>query len=467
MGYWLVFRRNGARNVFLLAASYIFYGWWNPTFLLLIFATSICSYVSGLAIERASGSGRGLRNRTSKAWLWGTVILNLGILGTFKYFDFFSHSFASLMQGLGWSVDSVTLNLVLPVGISFYTFQALSYVIDVYRGAMRPTRNLPAFLVFIGFFPQLVAGPIERATDLLPQFLRPRAFDYAEAVRGMRLILWGLFKKMVVADNAAAAVNLIFDDYPSEGTLNLWIGAFLFTFQIYCDFSGYSDIAVGTSKLFGIRLMRNFNFPYFSTSIYDFWKRWHISLTSWFRDYVYIPLGGNRAGKTKRIRNMMIVFLTSGLWHGANFTFIAWGAYHGLLYIPHVLAGRGKRGHALEAGGRWPRYFKSTFLMGTTLILVMIGWIIFRARHLSEAVQYISLMFAHSPVHVVRGKMAILWVMALVSLEWLSRKHDTPFDLPSQGLWRRKWVRWGVYLVTFMVVLFFSGEPAQFIYFQF
>lgn len=383
------------------------------------------------------------------------------------------------MRIVGGEVDNVTLDLILPVGISFYTFQALSYVIDVKRRDLHPTKDVVAFMAFISFFPQLVAGPIERATNLLPQFLRNRKFDYSRAVEGMRLILWGLFKKMVIADNAALVVNTVFADYTSVGTANLWIGAFLFTIQIYCDFSGYSDIAVGVARLFGVSLMRNFKMPYFSRDINEFWKKWHISLTSWFRDYVYIPLGGNRKGKVKQIRNTLIVFLTSGLWHGANFTFIVWGAYHGLLYLPHIISGRkhldkqeGHRGVVLKI-------VFPTLLMGTTFILVMIGWIIFRAQTIHEAVGYITSMFHFSSsVHNgaidsatvgsgLLGKRAIGWAVVMLIAEWLGRKYESPVDLISRGIGRYRAVRWSFYTLLFLTTLIFAGSSTQFIYFQF
>lgn len=310
--YWVLNRHTRRQNLLVVAASYVFYGWWDWRFLLLIAFTSACSYFSGLLINGG---------RWRKAALWGNIIINLAILGLFKYYDFFAVEFAQLF---GLSSDSVTLNLILPVGISFYTFQALSYSIDIYRGKMEPTRDVVAFFAYVSFFPQLVAGPIERATNLLPQFQRQRQFDYGLAVDGVRQMLWGFFKKVVVADNCAVYVDDIWNNISGESSLNLIMAAVLFSIQIYCDFSGYSDIAIGCAKLFGIRLMRNFKVPYFSRDIAEFWRRWHISLTTWFRDYVYIPLGGSRVSKAKVVRNTFIIFLVSGLWHGANWTFLSW-----------------------------------------------------------------------------------------------------------------------------------------------
>ncbi|MEE1270488.1 MAG: MBOAT family O-acyltransferase, partial [Prevotellamassilia sp.] len=296
--YWHVFKPLRWQNFFVVVASYVFYGWWDWRFLLLILFTSLCSFASGILLQRFDDS---------KKWrkvISGTnIAINIAILGVVKYYDFFASQLVEAFSGLGVQLNLTSLNIILPVGISFYTFQALSYTVDIYRRKLEPTRDVIAFLAFISFFPQLVAGPIERATNLLPQFLKPRKFDYALAVDGMRQILWGLFKKMVVADTCATACNEIFADYATKSGGELIVGALFFTFQIYGDFSGYSDIAIGTAKLFGVRLMRNFNVPYFSRDIAEFWRRWHISLNTWFVDYVYIPLGGSRNGKWKTVRN--------------------------------------------------------------------------------------------------------------------------------------------------------------------
>lgn len=327
-----------------------------------------------------------------------------------------------------------------------------------------------AFFAFISFFPQLVAGPIERATNLLPQFLKSRSFNYADAVDGMRQILWGLFKKMVVADNCATAVNAIFDNYESMGGLNLFIGAFLFTFQIYGDFSGYSDIAIGTSRLFGIRLMRNFNFPYFSRDIAEFWRKWHISLTTWFRDYIYIPLGGSRCKKSKVMRNTLIIFLVSGLWHGANWTFVAWGGYHALLFSPLILSGRNRKYTDVVAHDRLLPSLKEFFMMVATFVLVVLGWIIFRAESITEAYGYTAHMFSNIGTFTVAAmgaKKAMLWVFVLVAVEWLQRNRQHAFQLPEKGLLKSRVVRWVIYLIVFLSCVLFSGQKTDFIYFQF
>ena len=332
--YWFVFNRSvRIQNLFIVIVSYIFYGWWDWRFLFLIAFTSFCSWGSGLLIQKYRTQGK-----KAKAVSTTNIVLNLAILGVFKYYDFFATSFAHVF--LGGKTDGLLLNIVLPVGISFYTFQALSYSIDVYKGKIEPTKDMVEFFAYVSFFPQLVAGPIERATNLLPQFQRPRTFDVSQAVDGSRQILWGLFKKMAVADKCAVFVNEIFSTYQSQSGSSLLLGAIMFAFQIYGDFSGYSDIAIGTSKLFGIKLMRNFNVPYLSRDIAEFWRRWHISLTTWFRDYIYIPLGGSRCSKAKIVRNTFVIFLVSGLWHGANWTFLAWGAYHAVLFFRSFSWGR-------------------------------------------------------------------------------------------------------------------------------
>ncbi len=459
--YWLAVKSLAHRNALLLVASYFFYGWWDYRFLLLIFGVTAVSYLSGILIERYDS------NRTARRWVVAvTAMVCLGTLGVFKYFNFFASGFARILAMAGMTADAVTLDLILPVGISFYTFQALSYTIDVYRRKLPAVRQPLPFFVFISFFPQLVAGPIERATNLIPQFMTNRRFSYGEGVSGMKLILWGLFKKMVVADNAAVAVNHIFADYQGVGTLNLWIGALLFSFQIYGDFSGYSDIAIGTARLFGVKLMRNFHLPYFSRDIAEFWRRWHISLNTWFVDYLYIPLGGNRKGRWKTVRNTFAIFLTSGLWHGANLTFVAWGAYHAILFVPLLLTGRSKRYLPSTAAAR-PRFTES-LMMGVTFILVVIGWVIFRADNLHQAVSYIALMFSHfTPSAPIIGKIPLLWAALMLAAEWVSRGKEAPTFLSGRGVFRFRGVRWSLYAALFLVTLIFAGSQADFIYFKF
>lgn len=399
--------------------------------------------------------------------MWLNVILNLGILALFKYYDFFVTEFAQLFK---ISTEGLLLKVILPVGISFYTFQALSYSIDVYRGKIEPTRDIVAFFAFISFFPQLVAGPIERATNLLPQFLKKREFDYDTAVDGMRQILWGLFKKIVVADSCAVYVDQVFSTYTEQTGSTLLLAAVLFTFQIYGDFSGYSDIAIGTAKLFGIKLMRNFNVPYFSRDIAEFWRRWHISLTTWFRDYLYIPLGGSRVSKVKVIRNTFIIFLVSGFWHGANWTFIVWGAYHALLFLPLILMGKNRKYTNLVAEGRVLPTIKETGQMLLTFILAVMGWIIFRAKSIGEAWDYFHGLFSKSLFSMPWLKNKETYLVILTSIlvmlvvEWINRGNQHGLVLPQKmpvGL------RYLVYVLLTVVIIRFSGTPSAFIYFAF
>lgn len=460
--YWQVFRRNDIRNVFVVLASYVFYGWWSWRFLVLIFITTICSYLSGIGLERVAAGWK------RKLVLWLNVGVNLGILCTFKYFNFFVDNLRTLFDMLGFTMGSVTVDLILPVGISFYTFQALSYTIDVYRGKMQPTHDIGAFFAFISFFPQLVAGPIERATNLLPQFLKPRTFDYSMAVDGCRLMLWGFFKKMVVADNCAPLADRIFASYDTLGGIDLWIGALAFTFQIYGDFSGYSDIAIGCARLFGIRLMRNFKVPYFSRDVAEFWRRWHISLNTWFVDYVYIPLGGSRKGKGKTVRNTFAIFLLSGLWHGASWTYVGWGVYHATLFVPGLIAGKTKRFRNDAAMGRWLPGFKESFYMGVTFLLIAVGWVIFRADNLQMALHYIARMFTDFHYDTIGvDKFLLLWIVVMMVVEWLTRSHRHALEAVENGFWRYRGVRWCAYIALAVVCLAFHGQQEAFIYFQF
>ena len=328
--YWFVFKNLRAQNVLIVVASYVFYGWWDWRFLFLIAFSTLVDYLVGISLEREGSPQK------RKGLLWISILVNLGFLGFFKYYNFFLDNFIASFSFFGMEIQANSLNIILPVGISFYTFQTLSYSIDVYRRKLPATKDFVAFSAFVSFFPQLVAGPIERASNLLPQFQKKRSFDYRLAVDGVRQILWGLFKKIVIADNCALYANEIFNNSAEYNGSTLFFGALFFAFQIYGDFSGYSDIAIGTSRLFGFNLMRNFAFPYFSRDIAEFWRRWHISLSTWFRDYLYIPLGGSKGSKSNQIRNVFIIFIVSGFWHGANWTFIVWGALNALYFLPFV-----------------------------------------------------------------------------------------------------------------------------------
>lgn len=458
--YWILNKHLKLQNAFVVIASYVFYGWWDWRFLILIAITTLFSYLSGIGLERYSD------DRRKQKWISaGNIILNLCILGFFKYFNFFGDSFASLLQIFGLKVSWTTLHVILPVGISFYTFQALSYTIDVYRKKLEPTHDIVAFFAFISFFPQLVAGPIERATNLLPQFLNRREFEYEQGADGMRQILWGFFKKLVIADNCAYMVNNVWSNFENTNSITLILAAVLFTVQIYCDFSGYSDIAIGTAKLFGIRLMRNFNNPYFSRDIAEFWRRWHISLTTWFRDYIYIPLGGSRTTKAKVIRNTFIIFLISGFWHGANWTFVAWGAYHALLFVPLLLMGKNRRYRDIAAEDRIFPNIKEIFQIGCTFILAVVGWILFRAESIGDAWHFVSCMCTNW------GKgggsntdpMILVMVVLMFVVEWFTRKRSHGLEISNINPWLRRLS----YFAILFAILMYCGQEQQFIYFQF
>lgn len=462
VGYWFVFKNLRLQNLFIVLCSYLFYGWWDWHCLVLIAFTTSCSFLGGILIEKHADK-RSVQKMISAA----NIVLNLAILCIFKYFNFFGENLERLFRLFGVQLDWVTLDILLPVGVSFYTFQALSYTIDVYRGKIKATRDVIAFFAFISFFPQLVAGPIERATNLLPQFLSARRFDYGKAVDGMQQILWGLFKKMVVADNCSRVANAVFDNYQVMGSWQLLAGAVFFTFQIYGDFSGYSDIAIGTARLFGINLMKNFNFPYVSRDIAEFWRRWHISLTTWFRDYIYIPLGGSREGKRRTVCNTFVIFLVSGLWHGANWTFICWGLFHALLFLPLLVMNRNRKYRDVVAAGRLLPSAGEAGQMLWTFFLVLIGWIIFRAESISQAYGYIRRMFSGyasalpMPPHAAEAGVyiALLWLA-----EWMQRERD--YGLQIQFI-RSKALRICIYTVVILFVEMAMGKASEFIYFQF
>jgi D-alanyl-lipoteichoic acid acyltransferase DltB (MBOAT superfamily) len=467
--YWALSRRLRLQNLLVVAASYLFYGWWDWRFLSLIAFTSAWSYCVGLVELRRWES------RPSKTLLVLSLLVNLGILGYFKYCGFFVDSFVAAMQALHLLSDSAaqglgrfSLEIVLPVGVSFYTFQALSYTIDVYRRQMRPTKDPVAFFAFISFFPQLVAGPIERASNLLPQFLRRREFSYERAVDGCRQALWGFFKKCVVADNCAVVADLLLNDASQSNGLGVWLGVFLFTVQIYGDFSGYSDIAIGVSRLFGVDLRRNFAYPYFARDIAEFWRRWHMSLTTWFRDYLYIPLGGSRCGRWRQVRNTFAIFLTSGLWHGANWTFVLWGAFHALLFLPLLLAGRNRRRLGMTAEGRALPSAGEAAGMAGTFLLVLLGWVLFRARSAGEALRWYGAMFNPCTFGALHGlpralATALLGAVGMFFAEWMARRGQHGLSrLP-----RLRLARWAVYYALLWLVVFYAPGSQTFIYFQF
>jgi alginate O-acetyltransferase complex protein AlgI len=453
--YWFIFNRSvRLQNFFLLVCGYVFYGWWDWRFLFLIAFSTCLDYFVGRQLGRTE-------NARSRKLIFGlSVLVNLGFLGFFKYYNFFISSLVDACAAIGLQVSVLPLSIILPVGISFYTFQSLSYTADVYLKKMKPTNDLLLFATFISFFPQLVAGPIERAFHLLPQFERGRRFSYEAAVTGMRQILWGLFKKIVIADTLAGYVDAIFSNYQNLPGSTLVLGAIYFAVQIYCDFSGYSSIAIGTARLFGFSLMTNFNYPYFAKSVAEFWRRWHISLTSWFRDYVYIPLGGSRGTLQRTAFNVIVVFTLSGLWHGANWTFLAWGLLNGLLILPSVLSGKQK----VSSNGKSPMLTFAKVLF--TFACITVTWIFFRAQSISEATRYLGIIFSPSlfTYPVQHGMALALPLIALLFLvEWM-RCYRMPYLLSmlDSGL-----LRWGVYVVLIITCLVFFKQNQAFIYFQF
>lgn len=467
--YWLVLgRMRTAQNGFLVLASYVFYGWWDWRFLFLIFASSLVDYVVGLCLGKAAEG-----QKKQRGFLLGTsLVVNLGLLGVFKYYNFFAESLAEAVTFFGHQPDIATLSWILPVGISFYTFQTLSYSIDVYRKNMEPVRDPVAFFAYVSFFPQLVAGPIERASHLVPQFMRPREFSYGQATDGLRQILWGLFKKMVIADNCAVLVNQIFASPESYPGSVLALGAVLFAFQIYGDFSGYSDIAIGTARLFGFDIMRNFAYPYFSRDIAEFWRRWHISLSSWFKDYVYIPLGGSRCSGWKIQRNVWIIFLVSGFWHGANWTFIAWGALHALFFLPLLMSAKNRTHTHDIAEGRLLPSMRETLQMLTTFSLVCMAWVFFRADSLGDAMAYLwrCVSTLHQDGHVFTSYLsheafeAVVMIVLLLVVEWVQRHRQHGLDVK---LIRRGWVRFSIYYLIVLLIYLYGADQQDFIYFQF
>ena len=463
--YWFVFKQLRWQNLLILVASYIFYGWWDWRFLILIVITSLSSFASGLLIKHYDG-----KRRMQRVVSAANIVLNLGILATFKYFNFFAGSLQAVLAAVGVTVDWPTLNIILPVGISFYTFQALSYSIDVYARRIQPTRDVVAFFSFISFFPQLVAGPIERATNLLPQMLTTRHFDYGRAVDGLRQMLWGFFKKLIIADGCAEVVNQTWNGLDSATGLMLFVCSLLFTFQIYADFSGYSDIAIGCAKLFGIKLTTNFKVPYFSRNVREFWRRWHITLMGWFTQYVYFPLGGSRCSRGRTVLNTIIVFSLSGLWHGADWTFVLWGLYHALLFIPLILLGSQSYKDTVAHGRYWP-LLSELAAMVVTFLLVNFGWILFRAPDFASFSGFVSRLFSPSlfNYHGLTMKMAtmLLWCAALILVEWLQRERQHVLQIDGYRVLSARAARLTLYAALVCMIFYFAGQVQTFIYFQF
>nr|WP_321356424.1 MBOAT family O-acyltransferase [uncultured Draconibacterium sp.] len=464
--YWFVLNKTiRLQNLLIVFASYTFYGWWDWRFLFLMFFSTVVDYSVGLRLAKQQDP------LIRKALLYASIFVNLGLLGFFKYYNFFTENFCAAFTFLGVSVKANTLDVILPLGISFYTFQTMSYSIDAYKRKLTPTNDFIAFAGFVSFFPQLVAGPIERASNLLPQFLTNRTFNYAKAADGMRQILWGLFKKIVIADNCATYVDMFYATPESQSGSNLLLGAILFALQVYCDFSGYSDIAIGTARLFGFNLARNFAFPFFSRNMAEFYRRWHISLFAWLKDYLYIPLGGNRHGLLKKIRNTFIVFIACGLWHGAGWTFLLWGVVTAIYFIPLSIQKKHKRYTDVIAKDRMLPSIKELASMVTTFLLFTFSCIFFRATDIQNAFLYIKGIFSISLFQIPSfdggekfSEMCVI-IVGFMIIEWLGRRNEYAIE----HLWL-KWplaLRWSVYTFLIIISMVFAGDGQQFVYFQF
>ncbi|MCU4173890.1 MBOAT family O-acyltransferase [Carboxylicivirga sp. N1Y90] len=465
--YWFICNRNlRLQNLLIVAASYVFYGWWDYRFLLLIVISTVVDYLIGHRLRTEE------RKDIRKVLLWTSICVNLGFLGFFKYYNFFIDNFTSAFSFFGRDIQISSLHIILPVGISFYTFQTLSYTFDVYKYKLEPTKDFIAFSAYVSFFPQLVAGPIERAINLLPQFYKKRSFEYSKAVDGLRQILWGFFKKLVIADNCAEFANIIFNNSELYSGSTLFLGAIFFTFQIYGDFSGYSDIAIGTSRLFGFNLMQNFAFPYFSRDIAEFWRRWHISLSTWFRDYLYIPLGGSKGGTWMKIRNTFIIFLVSGFWHGANWTFIIWGALNAIYFLPLMLTKNNRKNIEIVANKSFLPGLRESGAIIITFLLTVFAWIFFRAENVGQAFDIIIKVLSPSlfmkPFFPnLSGALTTLILIAIfVIIEWNGRRGK--YAIENLGHNYKRPIRWAFYsCIIFMIGLFMQTSESPFIYFQF
>ena len=470
--YWFATKRKlKYQNILLLIASYFFYASWDYRFLFLLIFSTFLDYSTGIKMDEAKNQ------KMKRFWFWLSICVNLGFLGVFKYYNFFATSFADALSLFGLKTNPWILQVILPVGISFYTFHGLSYVIDIYNGKIKPEKNFIDYSLFVGFFPLLVAGPIERATHLLPQIKKERHFDAAKAVDGLRQILWGFFKKIVIADNCADYVNTIFNNAADHSGSTLVLGAVFFAIQVYADFSGYSDIALGVARLFGIELLRNFAFPYFSRDIAEFWKRWHISLSSWLRDYVFDPISIEKRdwGKYALIYATFITFFISGLWHGANWTFIVWGLLHATYYIPLLLAKKRRKMTSIVAQGKFFPSFREVYDMTATFSLVVFALIFFRARDLNHAFSYIKGIFSRSlfkspDIKALVGSqnhpyILFVFIFLFMLMEWMGREHQ--YALAAFGLKWPKAARWAFYYCIALFIFLFAGKEQQFIYFQF
>lgn len=423
--------------------------------------STFLDYYSGIQIEKS-------KNTRKLVWFWISIIVNLGFLGVFKYYNFFADSFQIALQNIGWKVRPTFINILLPVGISFYTFHGLSYVIDIYKGRIKAEKDVVDYSLFVSFFPLLVAGPIERATHLLPQIKSNRVFDSSIAIDGVRQLLYGLFMKVVVADNCAIYADLVFNNYHNYSSITLMLGSVFFAFQIYCDFAGYSNIALGTSKLFGIHLLKNFAFPYFSRDISEFWRRWHISLSSWFRDYLYIPLGGSRVNIIKKGRNVFIIFVVSGFWHGANWTFIFWGCLNAIFVLPQIYGNTNRQNLNIVAENRYLPSFIDFIKILITFALTCFAWIFFRSKSIGNAIGYIQSLFSFNfnpDITYIHYKKLLL-IILFIAFEWIGRKKEYAFQIVENV--QSKYLTYFLeMLLILLMLLCYESNSSQFIYFQF
>jgi len=457
--YWAISKKSlKLQNLYILGVSYFFYGWWDWRFLFLIASSSLVDYWLSNKIHQAKSKNH------KKYFLSLSILMNLGLLGFFKYFNFFTDSFVDLFNTIGFEADYITLKIILPIGISFYTFQTLSYTIDVYREKLKPSNSIIQFFAYVSFFPQLVAGPIERATNLLPQFQKKRTFDYHQAADGMRQMLWGFFKKVVVADNCGVFVDRAFANPDASSSGELFIAMIFFAFQLYGDFAGYSDIAIGSARLFGFKLKQNFAFPYFARDIAEFYRRWHMSLTNWFKDYVYFPLGGSREGLKISIRNVFIIYLINGFWHGANWTFIFWGFLNALYYVPLMLFRRHRKNLEIVAANSFFPSLREVYAITETFIVTCFIRVFFRAESITDAFTYIRRIFSFEGSSLKNlDKVTILVICIMLVFEWFHRTKKHGLAIDNQNVY----VRWSIYLFIFILILLFGKSSDSFIYFQF
>jgi D-alanyl-lipoteichoic acid acyltransferase DltB (MBOAT superfamily) len=461
--YWFVFQRNLLlQNGFLLIASYFFYGWWSWEFTGLLFLSTLIDFSFGFWVASPD-------RKKAKLFLILSILNNLGLLALFKYYNFFAEQIEAGFAKIGWECHPILLNVALPIGISFYTFHGMSYVFDIYRGQQKPTKNFIDYSVFVSFFPLLVAGPIERANHLLPQVQKKRNFSDVQWIEGARLILWGLFKKVVIADSLAVIANQVFSDFSNQSSFMLILGAIAFSFQIYGDFSGYSDIAIGSAKLLGFELLSNFKFPYFSRNIAEFWRRWHVSLSSWFRDYLYIPLGGSKSGTTKAFRNTYVIFLVSGFWHGASWNFIIWGFIHACFFLPLLLLHQNRKYTEVTiAENRYLPNLKEIVQVLFTFSLVTLAWIFFRQTDSQLAIDYVKRMVVNAVENPEQFKTwpkvdaGIFWIIPFIVYDWINRRNERVVRFPRHVV-----LRWFMYVLMIFFIFLFSNRDVAFIYFQF